>query len=214
MELTQIDQFAVGAALIAVSMCGSTLIRTQIVGLLLQAALLVGICIRLSSEEHSAFMLFLASAMIIIKVIGIPMLLQRTARHMEILRDSKANLHPSLSLLCGCGILILGYALAPQFAIPVMLHSIAAGMSVSMLFIGMFLMISRRLAISQVIGFLTMENGIALYSLTQTRSMPLLLEMSIVFEVLVGVLIAVLVIYRISRSFEHIDAAQMRGLRH
>jgi hydrogenase-4 membrane subunit HyfE len=59
-----------------------------------------------------------------------------------------------------------------------------------------------------------MENGIFLYGLTQTSGMPLLMEMGILFEALVGVLIAGLVMFRINRSFEHIDVTDMRGLRH
>ena len=95
-----------------------------------------------------------------------------------------------------------------------MMNQGSAGMALALIFIGMLLMITRRLALSQVIGFLTMENGIFLYGLTQTRHMPMLVEMGIVFEVLIGVLIAGVFIFRINRSFEHIDVTEMRRLRH
>jgi hydrogenase-4 component E len=75
-------------------------------------------------------------------------------------------------------------------------------------------MLTRRLALSQVIGFLVLENGIFLYGLTQTHGMPLLVEMGVIFDVLVGVLVSGLVIFRLNRSFEHIDVTQLRGLRH
>ena len=87
-------------------------------------------------------------------------------------------------------------------------------MALSLIFIGMLLMITRRLALSQVIGFLTMENGIFLYSVTQTHQVQMLVEMGRVFEVLIGVLVAGVFIFRINRSFEHIDVTDMRRLRH
>ena len=83
----------------------------------------------------------------------------------------------------------------------------------SLLGIGMLIMITRRLAISQIIGFLCFENGIFLFGLTQAHEMPVMAEMGIVFEVLVGVMVAGIVINRLNRSFEHIDVTKMRELR-
>ena len=64
-----------------------------------------------------------------------------------------------------------------------------------------------------LIGFLVLENGIFLYALTQTHGMPLMVEMGVLLDVLVGVMVAGLVIFRLNRSFEHIDVTQLRGLR-
>ena len=52
-----------------------------------------------------------------------------------------------------------------------------------------------------------------LYALTQTHGMPLMVEMGVLLDVLVGVMVAGLVIFRLNRSFEHIDVTQLRGLR-
>ena len=74
-------------------------------------------------------------------------------------------------------------------------------------------MITRRLALSQLVGLLVLENGILLFGLTQTHGMPLMVEMGAVFEILVGVLIGGLVIFRLNRSFEHIDVTDLTRLR-
>jgi hydrogenase-4 component E len=74
-------------------------------------------------------------------------------------------------------------------------------------------MLTRRLAISQIVGFLVLENGIFLYALTQTFGMPLMVEMGVVFDVLVGVMVAGLVIFRLDRSFEHVDVTKLTGLK-
>jgi hydrogenase-4 component E len=83
----------------------------------------------------------------------------------------------------------------------------------ALLFMGMMLMVSRRLAISQVIGFLVIENGIFMYQLTQTHDMPFIVEMGILLDVLVAVMIAGLFLVRIKMSFEHIDVTQLTNLK-
>lgn len=214
MNLSQIDLFAAGAAVLAVWMCGVTRLKAQLWGLLLQTTLLAGICVLLSIGESSWHLLVLAIIVFLIKALGIPIFLQRSAKKMGIERDKGMSINPTLTLMMGCAMLFLGYFLALDFAVPEMMNQGSAGIALSLIFIGMLLMITRRLAISQIIGFLTMENGIFLYSVTQTRNMPFLVDMGIVFEVLIGVLIAGVFIFRINRSFEHIDVSSMRELRH
>jgi hydrogenase-4 component E len=214
MNLSQIDLFAAGAAVLAVWMCGVTRVKTQLWGLVLQTAMLSGICVLLSVAEAQNQLLILALVVFLIKAVGIPVFLERSAKRMAIERDNGAGISPTLALMVGCGLLFLGYFLTPKFAVPAMMNQASEGMALALILISMLLMITRRLAISQVIGFLTMENGIFLYSLTQTRHMPMLVEMWIVFEALIGALIAGVFIFRINRSFEHIDVTDMRRLRH
>ncbi|HEY9785710.1 MAG TPA: hypothetical protein V6D17_09935, partial [Candidatus Obscuribacterales bacterium] len=85
--------------------------------------------------------------------------------------------------------------------------------SISLLFTGLILMLTRRIALSQIVGFLVLENGIYLFALTQTRGMPMVVEMGILLDVLVGVMIAGLLVFRIQKSFEHIDVTQLTELR-
>ena len=74
-------------------------------------------------------------------------------------------------------------------------------------------MLTRRLAISQILGFLVIENGIFTFALTQTHGMPMFVEMGVMLDVLAGVMIAGLLTFRIQKSFEHIDVAQLTDLR-
>lgn len=216
MQLSQIDILAAGAAIIAIWLCGVTRVQTQLWGLVLQTALLATIALFLgiSAGSQGENYLKLAGIVLLIKAIFIPIFLAWAARRLKIPQDVSALLNPTTSLLVGLAVLGVGYFLAPQFAVTAMGNSGAAGMALTLLIIGMLLMITRRLALSQLIGFLVLENGIFLYGLTQTHGMPMLLEMGVVFEVLVGVLIAGFVIFRLNRSFEHIDVTDLRGLRH
>ncbi|HNN63938.1 MAG TPA: hypothetical protein PKH78_12890, partial [Candidatus Obscuribacter sp.] len=75
------------------------------------------------------------------------------------------------------------------------------------------LMLTRRAALSQIVGFLVIENGIYLFAITQTHGMPMLVEMGLLLEVLVGVMISGLLLFNIKKSFEHIDVSQLTELK-
>lgn len=214
MSLSTIDFLAAGAAVLGVWMCGVTRVRAQLWGLSLQTALLAAVCVASGSSPHAGPNLLLGGTVLVIKAVAIPAFLAWSARRLEVTRDAGTVIGPTAALFTGCATLAAAYFIAPRIATPSMGNSGAAGVALALLLIGMLLMITRRLALSQIIAFLVLENGIFLYGLTQTRGIPLLLEMGSAFEVLVAVLIAGLVITRLNGSFEHIDVTQLRGLRH
>ncbi len=74
-------------------------------------------------------------------------------------------------------------------------------------------MLSRKIAVSQIIGFLVLENGIYLFALTQTHGMPLIIEMGLLLELLAIVMLSGLIAFRIKKSFEHIDVSRLTELR-
>jgi hydrogenase-4 component E len=212
MDLSRIDILAAFAAVVGVWMCGIMSLRSMLWGLAIQTTLL-GLITWLHGQEIHAFgYLILAGVVVAIKAITIPAFLAWTAARLDVRRDKGATLNPSLALFAGCGALAAGYFLNPQVRGLVSENPGAAGMALSLLLIGMLLMLTRRIAISQVVGFLVLENGIFLYALTQTHGMPLLVEMGVVLDVLVGVMVSGLLIFRLNRSFEHIDVTKLRGL--
>jgi hydrogenase-4 component E len=219
MSPSQIDVVAAEAAVIALFMCGMTRVHNLLWALALQTGLLAAIPVLHGVQTTDALQanapqaLMLAGVILGVKALAIPGFLDWTAHRIGIRHDSGAVLSPTLALLAGTGALALGYFLAPQVAGSASPHPGTAGMALTLLFIGMLLMLTRRLAISQVIGFLVLENGIFLYGLTQTHGVPLVVELGVVLDVLVGVMVAGLVIFRLNRSFEHIDVTQLRGLK-
>ncbi|EKD26755.1 MAG: hypothetical protein ACD_79C01030G0001 [uncultured bacterium] len=78
---------------------------------------------------------------------------------------------------------------------------------------GFLLLISRPKAISQVVGYLLMENGIYLFSLLLLESTPLLVEMGIFLDIFVGTLIMGIVVNNISEEFEQTDTSHMTTLK-
>lgn len=194
-------------------MCGVLSLRSMFWGLAVQTALLGLVVFVHGQEMHAPHYMLLAGVVIVVKAVLIPAFLAWIAGQIEVLRDKGAGLNSSMALFAGCGALAAGYFIAPSIKGLLSKDPGAAGMALALLLIGMLLMLTRRLAISQVVGFLVLENGIFLYALTQTSGMPLIVEMGVVFDVLVGVMVAGLVIFRLNRSFEHVDVTKLTGLK-
>ena len=82
-----------------------------------------------------------------------------------------------------------------------------------MVLIGFFVMISRRKAITQIMGLLMMENGLFLAAISLTYGMPMIVEIGVFFDVLVGAMIMGVFAFRINRPSRRIDTGILRRLR-
>jgi len=79
--------------------------------------------------------------------------------------------------------------------------------------IGMFMMVSRRKAITEVVGLLVVENGVFLAAVSTTYSMPMVVELGVFFDIFVGVIIMGVFAFRINRTFETVDSTVLRRLK-
>ncbi|HEY9681302.1 MAG TPA: hypothetical protein V6C86_06970 [Oculatellaceae cyanobacterium] len=151
----------------------------------------------------------------IFKGLAVPIFLNSIVRRVKVERDVGAFLPAPLTMHLNILLLGVGYLLAAQ--LPGLAGGtdsrIGAMAAMSILFTGVLLMLTRKLAISQIVGFLVMENGIYLFALTQTHGMPMIVEMGILLDVLVGVMITGMLLFNIKKSFEHIDVTQLTDLR-
>ena len=81
------------------------------------------------------------------------------------------------------------------------------------LFSGLFLIIGRRTALTQVLGYLVMENGIYAFGMTFVSRQSMLVELGVLLDLAVGVFVMVLLIFHISRQFEHTDVDRLNHLK-
>jgi len=81
-------------------------------------------------------------------------------------------------------------------------------------FVGLLIIVSRKSALTQIIGFLVMENGIALLAILATFGVPLIVELGVFLDVLLGVLVMQVFVYRIRETFDTIDVDRLKHLRH
>jgi hydrogenase-4 component E len=81
-------------------------------------------------------------------------------------------------------------------------------------FVGLFIIVSRKSALTQIVGFLVMENGIALLAVLSTYGVPLIVELGVFLDVLLGFLVMQVFLYRIRETFSTIDIDQLQRLKH
>jgi hydrogenase-4 component E len=80
-------------------------------------------------------------------------------------------------------------------------------------FIGLFVLVNRRTVLSQVVGLLIIENGLFLFAMALTHGVSLLIEIGIFVDILVGILISSILLFRISRTFDSLDVGKLENLR-
>ena len=80
--------------------------------------------------------------------------------------------------------------------------------------VGLLIVVSRRSALAQIVGFLVLENGIALLAILATYGVPLIVELGAFLDVLLGFLVMQVFVYRIRETFDTIDVDRLSGLRH
>ncbi len=153
-----------------------------------------------------------------IKVITIPAVLNKIIDRIRVRKEIDFSINITVSLIICGAIAILSNSVAEPILEVQRAGSIfttkVLPISIAVMLIGLFIMISRRKAITQIIGLLTMENGLFLSGLSITHGMPLIVEVGIFFDILVAALILGLFVFRINQSFESIDIDTMRSLKH
>jgi len=141
-----------------------------------------------------------------LKVLLIPWVLLRTIRTGEIHREIEPFIGFTASVVIGAMLAAGAFAVSARLTVPGDPPSdLLVPVALSTLMIGLLVLVSRTKAITQVLGYLVMENGIYLFGLLLLRQMPILVELGILLDVFVGVFVMAIVVYHIRREFDHMD---------
>jgi len=182
----------------------------------LQSLVLGGIAFLVVAAYGETHILIAAVLTVAVKAIAIPVVLGRIIERIHVRKEIDFSLNVTASLLLCGGIVIVADSVA--HAVPGLGASGAVprvlSVSIAMMLIGLFIMTARKQALTQIIGLLTMENGIFLSGLSMTYGMPMIVEVGIFFDILVAVLILGVFVYRINRTFETVSVDELRRLRH
>jgi len=144
----------------------------------------------------------------------IPHLLRRAMRTANIDREVEPFLGFVPSLLLGAGGTIAAVALARALPLlPEHAGSLLVSGAVASVLTGFILLIGRAKAISQVCGYLILENGIYLFGLLLIRATPLLVEAGILLDLTVGIFVIGIIVDRIQRAFDSLDTRKLTVLR-
>jgi hydrogenase-4 component E len=149
---------------------------------------------------------------LLFKSIVIPYFLIYIIREIKVKKEIDLYVKISPSLIIGGVLVVISYYLIRSINVISELSSFALSASMSLVSIGLFIMISRKKAIMQMLGILIMENGLFLGAISLTYGMPLLVELGIFFDVLIAVLIMGILIFRINKTFESVDTSILKNL--
>jgi len=158
--------------------------------------------------------LALGVAMIAIKGVIIPRILRSALRSQGIRREVEPFVSFTTSLLLGAlatGLSVIFARTLPLTAADANVLLIPASLATQLT--GFIVLTTRRKALTQVVGYLTLENGIFIFGLTLVEAMPFLVEAGVLLDVLVGVFVMGIVVDHISREFSTIDGEELTELR-
>jgi hydrogenase-4 component E len=153
-----------------------------------------------------------AALTIVLKALIIPRIINQVMDRIHVTNEVEPSVRTPSSLLIAGAMAILAYYVAePLIQSGETITAGALALSLAVVLIGMFIMISRKKAITQVIGLLVMENGLFMPP-SLSYGMPLIVELG-VFDIMVAVLIIGVFVFRINRTFETLDTSFLRRLR-
>lgn len=158
--------------------------------------------------------LYFASAVTFVsKGVIIPLLLKRMLKRMRVTHEVEPYIDNWLSLAISGVLVVIVYASLKEGVFVTGFSKNVFQISIAVIFIGLFIMITRRKAITQVIGLLFMENGLFLTGFSFTFGMPIIVELGVLFDLLMGVIILGIFAVQIRKLFASADLDRLTILK-
>jgi hydrogenase-4 component E len=177
-------------------------------------ALVVSLSVAWQAHIQQAPHLYITAAIALgIKAILIPAVLHRIIVRLGIHRTIETVVGIGQTMLAGIGLVALSVlVMLPITAKAGTLAREDLAFSLSVILLGLLMMISRRNAVSQVIGFMSIENGLILAA-TAAKGMPLVVEISVAFSILVALIVIGIFLFRIRERFDSVDVHALERFR-
>jgi hydrogenase-4 component E len=177
--------------------------------------LVLGLLTLCARGEIGWHVLLLVAGSVALKTVVFPLLLDRA------MRDTRTRVEIEPFVGYGVSILVVALTLPVSFwlgsrlslPVPAAASSLIVPLAFHVILCGLFLIVSRRTAITQVLGYLVLENGIYAFGVCLVRESTLLVEMGVLLDVFVAVFVMGITIFHISHEFDHIDADRLSSLK-
>lgn len=159
--------------------------------------------------------IYVAAALtVVIKAIVLPRILKKVIERLNVTRELQMNINvPAGLLICGALVILAFYITQPIIPLGFLLTRDSLAIALAIVLIGFFTMIARKKAVTQVVGFLVMENGLFLGATAAAYGMPLIVELGVFFDVLVAGLIIGIYTHRIQGAFDSVDTSKLTVLK-
>jgi hydrogenase-4 component E len=151
----------------------------------------------------------------ILKAVIMPHYLDRMRFRLEVNRETQPYVNYASSLIIAGLLVLFAYAVTrPVMQVSSLPTSSGIPLAMGLIFVGFFVILSRKKALTQIIGFLVLENGIVLLAALGTYGIPLIVELGVFLDVLMGFMVMQVLVYHIHDTFESIDVDQLNQLKH
>lgn len=208
------DLVLISVVLTNLALTGLSSLGTCVRVMALQGVLLGLVTVGVQRGDVSLHLLVLVVGTVTIKGFVFPRLLQRAVRAAGIRQEVEPFVGFASSLLLGT--LALPFAIWLSGRLPRLEPAVAPLLvptAFHAILVGLLLIVTRRKAVTQVLGYLALENGIFVFGVGLARQATLLVEMGILLDVFVAVFVMGIAIFHISREFDHIDTDQLSMLK-
>jgi len=211
-------RFVADSILIAAILLSVFTLATARVGMVIRAfaaqSLLIGFLPWLLHGGAGVHQVAVLVGTLVVKGLLIPWFLFRAIRGVSIPREVSPLVGYGTSLFLAAVLVALSFAISAALPLPAGTRSaLLVPASLSTLLLGLLVLVTRTKAVTQVVGYLFLENGIYLFGVSLVAEMPLLVETGILLDVFVGVFVMGIVIFRINREFDHLDTQNLTALK-
>ena len=209
-----INLFAALLLLLAFAMLTQRRILSLINLFALQGLVLMLSTLVVAYSTHQAHLYLSAAVTFVLKVVALPWFLHWLIRKLNVRWDVESIVNIPVQMLIGIALVIFAFNLAaPISQMAGTITRSALGIATASILLSFLMMITRRKAVSQVIGFLSMENGLFFAATSATYGMPMVVELGILFDVLVAALIFGVFFFHIRETFESLDIHHLEKLK-
>ena len=179
----------------------------------IQGAALAALVAVLAVHQHDAELGAVAVGICLLRAIALPVLLRRALQAAGETRETQPLVNVAASLLAAAVLALLAYAVTqPVVRLAPSPATHAVPVAVTVLLLGFFVLVTRHRALSQLAGFLLMDNGITAAAFLTTAGVPLVVELGVSFDVLLAVLVLQVLTTRMRAAFGSTDLDELREL--
>ena len=200
--------------LIAFAMLSQRRIRTLIYLFAWQGLVLAANSVIVAWSTGQSHLYYSAVLTLALKVVALPVILLWLIRRLNVQWDVETLINIPTTMLVGILLVVFAFNLAlPITQLAGTITRSTLGIAIAIVLLSFLMMLTRRKAVPQVIGFLAMENGLFFAATSATYGMPMVVELGIALDVLVGVLILGIFFFQVRGAFDSLDLQHMEKLK-
>ncbi len=211
---TYLELILIIIILVDILLLGMSLLKSCINIVAVQGMMLGILTIVFQQHSITFRLVILSVTTIVLKSIIFPYLLNRTIKDSGIKRELEPFVGNIFSVFLGIILFIISVKIGHKISfVNIGMDSLIIPTSLFTMFTGLYLLIMRKKAVTQALGFLVLENGIYIFGIAAVGEIPFLIEVGLLLDVFMAVFVMGIAIYQIKREFNHIDTDRLNLLK-